>query len=102
MIVYQLHRAPAEHAGEGEDWDIYFTSLREAKKQRRREISDTLDGIRYDEEHGRHVLDRGGPDFQIDRLVLARASPRKLILRVLNKLGYIAQRTTVVPPWSAP
>ena len=90
MKLYRLHIAPGEDAGEGEDHDEWFRSLRAAKRRRAELIGDNplMEGHRY------------GVDYEIDCYEwLGRAGPLALLLDTLKRRFTLAQITRVVPPY---
>ena len=84
--LYRLNIAPGEDECEGEDWDEWFTSLRDAKARRKEliDLDPTMAGHRY------------GRDFRIERVKLSNCSRQELVLRVLNRRGYVVVSEVVV------
>lgn len=89
MKLYCLSIAPSESDGEGEDHDEWFTSL-EAAKRRRRELIRDNPGL---------VGHKFGRDFEIEEIIFAKLPQKALALAILNRRGYVAQRTVVVPSY---
>ena len=89
--LYRLDISPDESAGEGEDWDEWFTSLSEAKTRRRGLIAanPTLSGLRHSQ------------SYAIHRIVLAPLPKKALVLAVLRRLGYSSSSEFVVDDYSA-
>lgn len=90
VILYRLGRAAPESEGEGEDWDLWFASLRAAKRWRAQLIQDNprLEGCRYDR------------DYEIERVRLALLPAGRLALAILNRRGYVAEREIVVAAYA--
>lgn len=75
MIVYRLCVSPSEYDGEGEDHDLWFSSLREAKRVR-------TDLIRADPGLLECKYDH---DYAIERVEVGELSKKQLLLNVLNR-----------------
>jgi len=92
LTLYRLNRAPSESEGEGEDWDEWFGSLREARRRRAELIREDphLEGHRY------------GEDFRIDRVVFRDLPRRALLLAVLNWNGCVEEDKEGVVPVYVP
>lgn len=85
MKLYVLRRWPHEDAGEGEDWDEWFTSLRSARA-RRRELWDAA---------------RPG-ELRIERVIFSDLSKKALLVAVLNRTGYAKSFEEVEPRKTEP
>lgn len=97
MKLYLLENQPDESAGEGEDWDEWFTSLRAAKVRRRGLIA----SVKPPETPvwaQQQPVGFSGEDFGIYEVTLVRVSARELVRRALNRRGYVETRVQVVPP----
>lgn len=91
MKLYLLHRAPDESAGEGEDWNEWFGSLREANARRAELIQQT--------DWSTH---RYGADFKIERVELAKLPKRQLLLAALNGRRCFPHREVIVAEYAPP
>lgn len=102
-IVYQLNRQPDEHAGEGEYWSEWFTSLREARKRRANIVHEAESA--WNDEKAEWLTKYGADstppprprlDLSIDRVYLADLPPKQLALAILNRRGFVAKAERVV------
>lgn len=85
MKFYELHIAPNEYEGEGEDLNEWFTSLSEATARRKELIALNSTDLRY------------GRDYAIDQVTITDDLPTKqLVLAILNRKDFVAERKTVV------
>lgn len=89
MKLYRLSILPDPTDPEGEDHDEWFSSLRAAKKRR--------SGLLREGACSRDV-----PDLEITENELADVPERQLLLRVLNRCGFIAREKVVVPGVTLP
>lgn len=88
MKLYRLHIHPGEADGEGENHDEWFTSFVDALARREALIRETPDdGYKY------------GTDYGIEAITFADLTPKKLLLAVLNREGYVASRHTMMRPY---
>lgn len=90
MKVYQLHIAPSDADGEGEDHDEWFSSLKAARARRAELIAEDpqLEGHAY------------GVDFKIEVHEVRPLPRRELVLALLNRRGCFFGGETVVPDYS--
>jgi len=82
MIVYRLERFPSEGSPEGEDVDEYFSSYSTALQRRRQ--------LLYDRE-------AADGELSIEKLILVDMPEKQLVLRILNRTGYILHREVMLP-----
>lgn len=90
LTLYRLDVAPSDSDGEGEDYDEWFPSLREARRRRAELIraDPRLEGHRY------------GSDFAIHRVVFRDLPQRALLLAVLNWSGCVEREEEVAPDYT--
>jgi len=88
MKLYQLKITLSEDAGCGENWDEWFSSLRDAQRARMQYIRENpmLENLVY------------GESFSIWRVVLT-GTPKEMVLAALNS-GLRGEQ--VVPPYVRP
>ena len=91
-MLYRLCVTPAEGDGEGEDQDEWFSSLRAAKRRRRQLIERRDDGADW-------LVDE---DLAIDRVQFVPLPPKQLLLRALNRCGFMRCYQQVVAPHPCP
>lgn len=91
MQLYRLSIGPDESAGEGENLDEWFTSLRAAKKRRRALIDEnpTGDNTRYNTDFGIDLVD----------LAVKGLTRKHLAVMLLNGRKFINKTTRVVEPY---
>lgn len=93
MNVYQLHVAPGEYDSDGEDFDEWFLSLREAKRRRAELIAGEAESPENTRVSG---------DFAIERLTIAKMPRRALVVALLRRKGFVTERVEVVPAYIFP
>lgn len=91
FALYRLEVAPAESQSEAEDHDEWFTSFRAAKRKRAQYIREDphLEGHRY------------GEDFQITRIEFRDLPPKRLVLNIMNRRGYMENAKLMLEPYKA-
>jgi hypothetical protein len=89
MIVYQVNQPALEYTPEGEDCSESYPTAREAIA-RAKEIEAEVAASPYDYQ---------GRQITVERLTIARMDKRRLVIAILNRTGYVADRRVV---WSSP
>ena len=92
MKVYCLHIHPDESDESKTNRNEYFSSLAAAEKRRANLIAE-------DPNLDDHPL---GSDYAIWSLTLAKLPTKKLVLAILNGVGYVVKRDEVVPDYLDP
>lgn len=89
MKLYRLGICPGEGEGEGENWDEWFSSLREAKKRRAELIAQNPDG------DNARMLE----DFEIEQCEIPDLPRKRLAILLLNRRGFVTNSKQVVAPY---
>lgn len=85
MIFYRLNVIPEDFDPEGEDNDLWFTSLRAAKAKRAELIACA---------HEKDLVSDAG--YEIERVEVSAFPKKELALRLLNRRAFVRSRKEVV------